>query len=714
MADNRRLRIGIDIGGTFTDFVALDTTSGESWVDKTLTTSENPAIGVLSGLARFLQRMRRPAADVQTVVHGTTLVANTLIERKGARTALITTRGFRDIPEIGNEIRYDLYDLNLVRPEPLAERALRMEVDERLARDGSVVTAFDPAQVQTVATELRRKGVDAIAVCFLHAFRNPRHEEAVLEWLARHWPEVDVSISSRVSPEIREYPRVSTTLANAYVRPLMRQYLGQVEQGLGDLGVPGNFYIMLSSGGLTDAANAQEVPVRLVESGPAGGAIVAAFHGARAGEGNLISFDMGGTTAKICLILDGVPSRATTFEVARVHRFKKGSGLPLNVPVLEMIEIGAGGGSYARVNTLGLLEVGPESAGSLPGPACYGRGGVRPTVTDADLMLGYLNPHYFLGGEMPLHPEHARCAIVDHVARPLALDVTAAAAAITRVVRSNMAAAAAVHVAERGYDPRRFILVTFGGGGPTHGYRLAASLGIGKMLVPLAAGTASALGFLVAPLAVELGRSYMERLSRVNWSQAASIVAEMEAAGRKVVVAAGADPGSIRVARTVEMRYANQGYEIEVTLPEGDLAEEGAERAIEVRFHAEYERLYGRALKVPVEVVTWRVRAEAAAPDVRLRTPVLGRTPLKGARSVYFEEVGGFVECPVYDRYALRPGTEVAGPAIFEERESTAVVGPTAWTRVDEHLTLHVDVAPNVQGVPGGSIHARSGLGVRP
>ncbi|MBI4277311.1 MAG: hydantoinase/oxoprolinase family protein [Armatimonadetes bacterium] len=695
----RRLRIGIDIGGTFTDFVAVDSVTGDIRVDKCLTTPDNPAIGVTVGLLRFLQRIQRSAGEIHTVVHGTTLVANTLIERKGARTGLITTRGFRDIPEIGNEIRYDLYDLNLVPPEPLAPRPLRLEVDERLGHDGAVHTPLDPQQVEGVARQLRDAGVESIAVCFLHSFRNPAHEEAVLQWLSAHWPEVDVSLSSRVSPEIREFPRMSTTLANAYVRPLMRRYLRQLERDLRGLGMAGSFYAMLSSGGITGVEDAQEVPIRLVESGPAGGAQAAVFYGTMTGERDLLSFDMGGTTAKICLIVDGQPSRSTSFEAARVQRFKKGSGLPLNVPVLEMIEIGAGGGSIAGVNALGLLQVGPRSAGSAPGPACYGLGGDRPTVTDADLILGYLDPNYFLGGEIPLYPDRAREAVVAHVGQPLHLDATAGAAAICAVVNTNMASAAAVHIAERGFDPRRFTLIAFGGAGPVHGYSVAASLGIRTMLVPLAAGTTSALGFLAAPLAVELGRSYMERLSRVDWQRANAIFTDMEEAGRRTILAAGGRAEEIRITRTADMRYISQGYEIEVPLPGGHLAP-AATALADAAFHEEYRRLYGRSLDVPVEILSWRVRVAAPAPRVRLAFQPAGRDPLKGRRPVYFAEAGGFVDCPVYDRYAMRPGAEVEGPAIFEERESTSMVGPGARVQVDADLTLHVKVGVQAAATP--------------
>ncbi len=692
----KKIKLGIDVGGTFTDFVLLDEEKSTFVVDKCLTTPEDPSVGVLQGTRRLMDKVGIPLSEVDNAVHGTTLVANTMIERKGARTGLIATRGWRDTLEIGRDIRYDLYDLFIERPEPLVPRYLRREVTERLDKDGVVLIELDREDVRKAGRELTEGGVVSVGVCLFHSYRNPVHEVAIKEILQREFPHFHVTLSSEVAPEIREYERTSTAVANAYVQPLMKNYLASLEHQLRGLGLVGNLYIMLSSGGVTTVPVAERFPIRLIESGPAGGAIAARFYGSLVGAQDLVSFDMGGTTAKLCLINKGKPSHANEFEAARVRRFKKGSGLLLKVPAIEMIEIGAGGGSIAHIDAMELLKVGPESAGAAPGPACYGLGGSEPTVTDADLILGYLNEGYFLGGEMLLHREAAERAITEKVARPLGMGLLQAAEGIFDVVNENMAGATRIYAAEKGYDPRSYSLLAFGGAGPVHAYALARLLKVGRLVCPLAAGCTSALGFLVAPMSLDFVRSYVARLDSLDWGHLDSLFREMEETGRAMLSDAGVPPEEMQFVRSAEMRYVGQGYEIPVPIGGGRLE---PARLDEVKgdFYAAYQRLYERHLTdVPIEALTWRLVASGPTPRVDLRVQDgRGRDlakAVKGRREAYFSEVRGFVPCTVYDRYALHPGAEFAGPAIVEERESTTIVGPSARAHIDEFLNLSMEI----------------------
>ncbi len=494
------IRIGIDIGGTFTDLLLVDPASGQTVAGKTLTTPDDPSRAVRTGLEQLLRDAGRSPEEVVQIVHGTTLVTNALIERKGATTALLTTRGFRDAVEIGREHRYDLYDLFLDLPKPLVPRYLRLEVTERVLSDGSIMIPLDRSEVEELGRALARQGIEAVAVCFLHSYLNPAHEREAGAILADVAPSLIVSLSSDVVPEIREYERASTTIANVYVRPVVARYLQRIQTGLQELGSSAPLLIMLSSGGICTVDTAARYPIRLVESGPAAGALAAAHIGTLTGRRSLLSFDMGGTTAKCCLIDNGQPSVTTEFEVSRVYRFKKGSGLPIRVPTIELIEIGAGGGSIARIDSLGLLKVGPDSAGADPGPACYGLGGGQPTVTDADLLLGYLDPEFFLGGRMRLDVAAARAAI-GNLGQRLGLDEIATAWGIHQVVNEQMASAARIHAIEQGKDPRSYAIFAFGGAGPVHAYRVAEILHSPEIVIPLGAGVASTIGFLVAPLA---------------------------------------------------------------------------------------------------------------------------------------------------------------------------------------------------------------------
>jgi N-methylhydantoinase A len=534
-------------------------------------------------------------------------------------------------------------------------------------------------------------GIEALAVCLLHSFRNPAHELLIKKLVAEHFPHLACSLSCEVMPEIREYERTSTTVANVYVKPLAQQYLHKLNADLRVLGLPRDIFIMLSNGGITSCGVAGEYPIRLIESGPAAGALAAVFYGTRKKLERVISFDMGGTTAKICLIDHGKPLLTTDFEAARVYRFKKGSGLPLKVPVIEMIEIGAGGGSIARVDKLGLLKVGPDSAGAEPGPVCYDRGGEEPTVTDADLVLGYLSPDYFLGGKMHLNLEKARQAIEEKSARPLKVDLLRAAWGIHQVVNENMANAARIHLVEKGRDPRDYNLIAFGGAGPVHAYRVAERLKLKTLVCPLAAGVTSAFGMLTAPLAFDFVQSYVASLSELDFAVLERLYADMEKRGRDLLAAAGVE-GEIALTRSADMRYLHQGFEIRVPLPSSRLTKDDLS-ALRRAFAEEYERLYKRLNPgVEIEVVNWRLVASGPQPQITLRPPeVAGRSlaaARKGERLVYLPEHNGFVPCSVYDRYLLPVGATFSGPAIVEERECTVVIGPDAQASVDKEQNL--------------------------
>ena len=693
------VRVGVDIGGTFTDLLVFDIGSGRFQVGKTLTTPDDPSRAVTAGLTAVLAEAGVTPAAVRQIVHGTTLVTNAIIERKGAQTALITTKGFRDAVEIGREHRYDMYDIFLELPEPLVPRRRRLELDERVLSDGEVLTPVDPGEVEALARQLAADGVEAVAVALLHSYRNPAHERRVEAILNEFAPDLIVSTSSDVVPEIREYERTSTTIANVYVRPVVTRYLGQLEQSLAELGFAGSLFIMLSSGGICTVETARRYPIRLIESGPAAGAIAAAEYGQRIGMENVLSFDMGGTTAKACIIDGGEPMTTSDFEVSRVYRFKKGSGLPVKVPVIEMIEIGAGGGSTAWIDSLGLLKVGPESAGAQPGPVCYGQGGTQPTVTDADLVLGYLDPGYFLGGAMQLDIQGAKEAIVREIAEPLGLDLLSAAWGIHQVVDENMAGAARIHAIEQGKDPRAYPIFAFGGAGPVHAFDVARILRSPRLVVPLGAGVTSAVGFLAAPLAFDFVRTYYGRLDGLDWAHVNTLFDEMESEGRSILRQAGVPEDEVRVLRSAEMRYVGQGHEIVVEIPDGELSEASVPNLIE-RFEAEYRRLYERGAGAnPVETLSWRVVVTGRRPHLpldRMRPEgdfaKVVPDAQKGERRVYLPDDGKLVAVPVFDRYRLGPGARFTGPAIIEERESTLVVGRGGRVSVDGYLNVVVDM----------------------
>jgi N-methylhydantoinase A len=686
-------RVGIDIGGTFTDMLLVGE-DGSAVIGKTLTTPGDPSLAVENALRPALDSGAVAKSARGTLVHGTTLVTNALIERKGASTALITTGGFRDAVEIGREHRYELYDLNLDLPKPLVPRHLRFDVPERVAADGSVLQPLDEMFVNKLVGELRDKGIKAIAVCYLNSFRNPSHEKRTAEIIAEVAPQIRVSLSSEVVAEIREFPRTSTTLANVYVQERVSDYLAQLQARLDQIGFRGSFFVMLSSGGIATRETAARFPVRLLESGPAAGAIAAAEAGMRSGHRDLLSFDMGGTTAKLCVIEDGQPLKTHEFEVDRVYRFRKGSGLPVRIPVIDMIEIGAGGGSIARVDSLGLLKVGPDSSGADPGPVCYGQGGAEPTVTDADLALGYLDADYFLGGKMHLDLDGTKKAL-ERLGKPLKMSAEQVAWGIHQIVNENMANAARAHLGERGKDPRRMPMYAFGGAGPVHGYRVAEILRLPALISPFGAGVGSTFGLLAAPLAFDFVRSAYSRFDQLDWQFANRLLDEMAEEGRNVLENSGLNKNEISYQRTADMRYVGQGHEVSVRLPDGILGADALPR-VALEFERTYEALYGRkGPDVALEVINWRVVASGPRPDMNFKLPRAssqGSDARKGSRLAYFPETRGFIETPIYDRYILEPGTKFNGPAIVEERESTLIIGVHAQARVDDRLNVVVEL----------------------
>jgi N-methylhydantoinase A len=689
-------RIGVDIGGTFTDLVVFDDATGSFAVGKTLTTPRDPSQAVETLVLESLEREGITLASVQQLIHGTTLVTNAIIERTGSHTALLATLGFRDSIEIMRENRYELYDLMLEMPQPLVPRYLRFGVPQRTLADGTTLQELDAAFVEQLTRELVANGIEAVAIAFLNSFANPSAEREARAIIQRVASGMRVSISSEVVPEIREFERTSTTIANVYVEDRVEKYLRELQARMDRNGFAGNLFLIISSGGIVTVETAMRFPVRLLESGPAGGALAAANHGAACGYANLLSFDMGGTTAKFCIIDRGQPLIAREFEVDRRYRLKKGSGLPIKLPVIEMIEIGAGGGSIARIDPMGLLTVGPDSAGAEPGPVCYGLGGIEPTVTDADLVLGYLDPDYFLGGQFRIDLEAAQLAIRERIADPLGLSLEEAAWGIHQIVNESMANAARVHTLERGKDPHRFPVFAFGGAGPVHGFRIAKALNSPALIVPFGAGVMSAVGFLSAPLAFDFVRSWPGRIDSLNWQEANNLLSEMEAQGQLLLEKSGIEPEHVSHRRMVDMRYVGQGHEIQVPLPTGGLSSESIPTIV-ISFEEIYRRLYERlSQSVPLEIINWRVTSSGPAPQVRLQVvgneSKVAQTARKGSRRAYFPELGGYHAVPVYDRYGLLPGTSFAGPAIVEERESTMIVGPGCRFRIDEQRNLIVEL----------------------
>ena len=690
----KRIRVGVDVGGTFTDFVLVDEHRDMIFTGKQLTTPTDPGKAICEGVSRIVSEAGIEMSQLDGIVHGTTLVTNAVIERLGAKVGLITTSGFRDVLEVGHEMRYDLYDLFLEKPEPLVPRNLRLTVNERIASTGEILSELDEAGVNAACNELISKGVDTIAVCLINAYVNPQHEERVRDLILADYPDLPVTISTVVAPEIREYERTCTAVANAYVLPLMRRYIDDLQSKLTGLGLEGPLNVMLSGGGIAALRIAQEAPIQMIESGPAAGAISGAYYGRLTDTQSVIAFDMGGTTAKMCLIEDFNPEHANTFEAGRVRRFRKGSGVPLKVPVIDLIEIGAGGGSISRLDAMGLLKVGPDSAASEPGPVCYGLGGENPTVTDADLLLGYLSPEYFLGGEMSLDVGMVRNAIEAKLATPSGMTATDIAAGIHAIVNNNMAAATRAHIAEKGRDPRRYTLVATGGAGPVHAYGVAKQLKLNRFICPLGAGVSSALGFLIAAPATEGVHSYVSTLDQLDSEKVLKIFNDMSVSASNSLVEAGGDVKTITIKHRVEMRYRGQGFEISVDLPD-DLAEVDLPKLLKADFLKRYSELFGRSISdVAIETVTWRISASGPTPNIQLNfegQQIDRGAASKGERQVFFPETG-YATCKIYNRYGLAAGTIISGPAVIEERESTVVAGPDTTISVDDHLNLIIDI----------------------
>jgi N-methylhydantoinase A len=693
-------RVGVDIGGTFTDVVLMDEATGALAVSKSLTTEHDPAVGVVQALVSLLADRKVEMDEIQTAIHGTTLVTNAIIQRKGARVGLITSQGFRDVLEIGREMRYDLYDLFITMPAPLVPRARRFEVPERTDKNGAPITPLDIESLVEVIGELKRSGCDAIAIVFLHSYANDTSEQDAARIVREHLPDVAVCTSSDVAREIREFERTSTTVANAYVMPLAERYLEALETKLAGAGFGGSLHVMLSNGGIASPTVARQTPIRLVESGPAAGALGAGYFAEVAGLDRVLAFDMGGTTAKACIVDGGEPLTTYDLEVGRMQRFRRGSGLPLKIAAVDIMEIGAGGGSIARFDSLGLLKVGPESAGPDPGPACYGKGGREATVTDADLVLGFLNPEFFLGGDLHLNLGAAR-DVCGALATAAGLDRTLMAWGVHDLVNENMASAARVHFAEIGRDPSQYTLVATGGAGPVHAYRIAQKLEMGRILCPLGAGVASTVGLLVAPPQFDLVQADVVRLDALDLGHLSTIYSRMEESARQVLTDAGVATEEISLRMSADARYVGQGYEV-VTPIKTTLSSPDFVAALRKSFEDAYRLIFERTLPdAAVEILNWRLTAtgSASARDsltAALRTRPSGSTSAassKGSRQAYMPEVGEYVTTPVYDRYSLRPFEKLRGPAIVEERESTAVIGFGAPFWTDDFQNLMVEVA---------------------
>ncbi|WP_108662227.1 hydantoinase/oxoprolinase family protein [Acuticoccus kandeliae] len=682
-------RLAVDIGGTFTD-LALETGTG-FYTTKVLTTPSAPQDGVTAGVAQILETAGIAAGDVDILIHGTTLATNAVIERKGARTALLTTEGHRDVLALRNESRYDQYDLNIVLPEPLVPRHLRLPIPERVDNEGKVRLPLDERAVTDTIPLLRKEKVESIAVGYMHGFVNPDHEKRTRDILAAALPDVPISLASEVSPEMREWERFSTAVANAYVQPLIQRYLTLLEAQLREMGLTAPIFMMLSGGGLTTVETARRFPIRIVESGPAGGAIFAAEVARHCELPNVVSFDMGGTTAKICLIDDFRPQTARACEVARVGRFRKGSGIPLRIPVIEMVEIGAGGGSLAKVDALGLITIGPESAGADPGPSCYGRGGTHPTVTDANLALGRYDPAAFAGGTLPLDPSAGEAALLADVGTPLGFDVGMAALGVVEMVDENMANAARVHTIESGKSFDGRTLIAFGGGGPVHATRIGEKLGIGHVIIPSGAGVGSAIGFLRAPVAYTVVRSLYQRLGSVELTAINRMFAEMTGEADDIV-ARGSFGAATRATRTAFMRYVGQGHEIAVELPVRDL--DAADiTAIRADYECEYSRLYNRVVPgADIEVLSYEVTV-TTAPSAASATRNGAANGVSGpvaSRPVRDPTTGAVSDWAIVPRAGLSAGTSVAGPAIITEDETSTLVG-SGWTAaIDGNGYIHI------------------------
>jgi N-methylhydantoinase A len=676
-------KLAADIGGTFTDIVLEQ--GDKRWSGKVLTTTSDPATAVLDGVAKLLKDASVKSSDISVFIHGTTLATNALIERKGAKTAFITTAGFRDVIEQGYEKRFDHYDLMIDRADPLVPRDRRYTIRERLAVNGDVLLPLDEAAVEGLAQSIIAENCTAIAIGFLHAYAHDVHERRVAELLRRFLPNhITICLSSEVAPEVREYERFSTTVANAYVRPMMAGYLKRLQHGLAAMQLSAPLYLMMSGGGLTTLETAIRFPIRLVESGPAGGAILASrlAHACKLPE--VMSFDMGGTTAKICLLSDGEPERAHKFEIARAYKDMKGSGIPVRIPVIEMVEIGAGGGSIARVDKLQRITVGPDSAGSTPGPVAYGRGGTEPTVTDANVALGKIDPKLFAGGQIPLDESASRDALHQKIGVPLGLKDIWPAAGVTEIVEENMANAARVHAIERGKDITGCTMIAFGGGAPLHACRLADKVGVKKIIVPQGAGVGSAIGFLQAPIAYEITRSFAVSLDDFDHARVNALTAAMRR-GSEAIVRRAVNRERVDIRIVADCRYVGQGHEIRVAIPVRTLTKtDGAK--LKSAFEKTYAQVYG--LTIPgqaAEAITWSVTASSRVKKPAPTRLISSRKPPKPLRSrqIFDAVLGRSVAAPIYWRFDMQQGARIKGPAIIAENETSTIVGARYSARID-------------------------------
>ena len=672
-----RTRLAVDIGGTFTD-VALEC-GDKQFTIKTLTTKSQPETGVLAGIETVLTQAKINPSQVETIIYGTTLATNLLIERRGAPVALVTTHGFRDVVEMRNENRFEQYDINIELPAPLVPRSQRLVVSERIGADGRILKPLNEGEVRALVPHLLEKEIQSVAVGFLHSYRNNSHEQRVREIICAEAPEIDVTLSSEVSPEMREFERISTACANAYVQPLMSRHLRSLASQLRTQGLDCPLFLMLSGGGITTLETAIRFPVRLVESGPAGGAIFSSFIAKQLGLSRVLSYDMGGTTAKVCLIDDGEPHTSRTFEVAREYRFLKGSGIPINIPVIEMVEIGAGGGSIADVDAMNRIRVGPESADSEPGPASYDLGGVAPTVTDADLLLGRLNPENFAGGSIRLNVENASKALDSVIGSKLGFKTSHTALGVSEIVDENMSNAARVHAIESGVDIETYTIVAFGGAAPIHVARLAEKLNIQKIVIPPGAGVGSALGFLQAPVSYEVIRSYYQRLDDLDYHGINQLLHSMRKEATDVVEP-GAQGQRTREIRTAFMRYIGQGHEVSVEIPvkleEAELDSQSSGR-LTMAFETEYTRLYGRTIpSLEIEILTWSLLVSTKESDgLAINMSAKSYAPdTTEFRKLMDAESGEFNDAAVYDRLSLAPGAKIEGPAIVTESDTATVI----------------------------------------
>jgi N-methylhydantoinase A len=671
--DKSQIRLGVDIGGTFTDVVLeID---GALHSTKVLTTYVAPENAIIEGMKKVCEKAQISPSDIQQIIHGTTLATNALIERRGAKTALITTQGFRDVIEMRTESRFEQYDLNLKLPEPLLPRQMRFTLEERVDAKGNILIPLQRADIETLVDEVALGGYDSIAVGLIHSYLNDTHEKMIRDVLQEKLPDVMVSLSSEVSPQMREYERFNTVVANAYIKPLMKSYLGRLEDRLQAEGVKCNIFLMHSGGGIISIESAAEFPVRLVESGPAGGAVFAANIAARYGLDKVLSFDMGGTTAKICLIKNQTPKTSRVFEVARTYRFKKGSGMPISIPVIDMVEIGAGGGSLAHIDTMRQIRVGPESAGSEPGPACYNRGGNKPAVTDADLVLGKLDPDNFAGGSIALDQENAVSALNDTIGQTLDMDAQTAAFGLVEVVDENMSNAARVHAVENGEDLSEYTMIAFGGAAPLHAGRLCEKLGVDRLLVPPGAGVGSAIGFLRAPFSFEANRSVYMKLSDFDGEVIQSLLADLKTEAVGFVRNCDEDAEIVSEYK-VYMRYTGQGWEIPISLTEGQVTNPDA-ATFQKRFEDEYTNLFGRPVHgMDVEITVWSVNATTRPEPVAriIEQAAKEAAHVSGMREIFDPAIGDKTDASIVHRADMTVGSTADGPCAITEDETTIII----------------------------------------